>query len=136
MPRGYQVDLTVLPEDSWTTLIDAVLLDDSPTSATSANMAVDGMRGAWVLLNIDSTLTPTDVRFVPQFSEDGGTTYYDYLEGVWASMYFEDADTASGITRAFYLPFAGVDDWRMYVVATGTSSSAKFTITVKARAYR
>ena len=122
---------------SWITLIDAILFDADPTSANSANMNVDGFRGVWVLLNIDSTGTGAHViRFLPQFSDDGGTTYWDYEEGIWASMIFEDVDTASGVTKAFLLPFEGIDDWRMRVVCTGTDATYKFTVTVKAKVFK
>ncbi|MFQ5858981.1 MAG: hypothetical protein ACE5LU_25555, partial [Anaerolineae bacterium] len=126
----------VQTEATWTTLVNAVRLDDSPTSYNSANMDVDGYRGAWVLIDVDSTLTPTDVRFLAQFSDDGGTTYWDYEEGLWASLYFEDQDTASGVKKVFDLPLEGIDDWRIRVVATGTNATNYFDVTVKARGYR
>lgn len=131
------VSRAIVAEAAWTTLIDAVLFDDDPTSQNSAVMDVDGYRGVWVLLNIDSTGTSAQIiQFVPQFSDDGGTTYWDYGEGFWASMIFEDVDTASGVKKAFLLPVEGIDDWRMRVVCTGTDATYKFTVTVKARAFK
>lgn len=120
----------------WTTLIDAVVFDDDPTSQNSANMNVKGCRGVWLYLDIDSTATPTTIQFIAQFSPDGGTTYADYTEGLWASLFFEDTETASGIKRIFHLPVEGIDDWRLRVVCVGTDATNKFTVTAKARAYR
>lgn len=131
-----KVDKTVKSEAAWTTMIDGTVFDAAPTSENSANMSVTEFAGAWVLLDIDSTLAPTDITFTPQFSDDSGTTYYDFQEGIWASMVFEDTQTASGIKKAFHLPLAGIDDWRISVVTTGTDATNKFTVTVKARAYR
>ena len=121
---------------AWTTLVDAVVLDDDPTSYASAYMSLDGYRGCWVILDIDSTGSPTTVQFRAQLSPDGGTTYINFEEGIWASMFFEDTDVASGLKRIYHLPCQGIDGWRMYVVGTGTDADNKFTITVQARPYR
>lgn len=128
--------LSVVPDASWTTLIDNVTFDDDPKEMVSALMDVAGSRGVWVLLEVDSVGAPTDVRFLPQFSNDGGTTFWDYEEGIWASMYFEDLDAASGLKKAYHLPLGGVDSWRVRVVCTGTDETRKFVVTVRARAYR
>ena len=126
----------VVTQAAWTTLVNAIRLDDAPTEYNSANMDIDSYKGVSVLISIDSTLAPTGVQFIPQVSDDGGTTYWDYLVGYWASMFFEDADTAAGILRSFDLPIGGFDSWRMRVVATGTDATNYFDVSVLARAYR
>ena len=123
-------------EAAWTTLHSAVRLDDSPTSANSANVDCDGYRGAWILCDIDSTLAPTTLQIIAQFSEDGGTTYWDYVEGVWASLFYEDTVVASGITHAYHLPLEGIDDFRIRIVAVGSDASKYFDVTIKARLYK
>jgi hypothetical protein len=129
-------DSPVVAQSSWATLINGTVFDDDPTEENSSAVDVSGYRGMWLELNIDSTLAPTDITFLPQFTDDDGTTWWDYQEGIWASMVFEDTQTASGIKKVFHLPLAGIDSMRIRVVATGTDGSNFFTVTVKGRAYR
>lgn len=129
-------DVQVVTPEAWTTLLNAVRLDDDPTSYNSAAYDVDGQSAAWVLVDIDSTLAPTAVRIIAQFSDDGGTTWWDFVEGLWASLYWEDTDTAAGIKQAFLLPCGGIDDVRIRAVATGTDATNFFDVTVKIRRFR
>jgi hypothetical protein len=120
---------------AWTTLIDAIRLDNDPTFYNSAALDVEGYAMVALLVAIDSTLAPTDVRIVVQFSDDGGTTWWDYEEGFWASLYWEDTATATEIHKAFVLPVAGFDSMRICAVATGTDAGNYFDVTVKARPF-
>lgn len=125
----------VISEDAWTTLIDDQRLDDAPTSYDSAALDVDGWSAVWILVDIDSTLSPTNIRILAQFSDDGGSTWWDFVEGLWASLYWEDVDTASGIKEVFLLPCGGIDDIRIRAIGTGTDATNYFDVTVKARAF-
>lgn len=129
-------DVQVISEVAWTTLINEIRLDDDPTFYYSAALDIDGWSAVWILIDIDSTLAPTDIRILAQFSDDGGTTWWDFVEGLWASLFWEDADTAAGIKRAFLLPCGGIDDIRVGAIATGTNATNFFDVTVKARAFR
>jgi len=120
---------------AWTTLIDAVRLDDAPTFYNSAALYIEGYSMVALLVSIDSTLAPTDVRLLAQFSDDGGTTWWDFEEGLWASLYWEDTATATEIHKAFVLPVAGFDHVRIRAVATGTDATNYFDVTVKARPF-
>ena len=120
---------------AWTTLIDAVRLDDDPTVYNSAALDVRGYGMVALLVSIDSTLTPTDVRLLPQFSDDDGTTWWDFEEGLWASLYWDDASTATVIYKAFVLPVAGFDSLRIRAVATGSDATNYFDVTVHARPF-
>ena len=121
--------------DEWITIIDAIQIDDAPTFYNSAMQSTPGMAGAWVLIAIDSTLAPTNLRILAQWTDDGGTTWWDFEEGLWASLYWEDLDTAAGINKAFNLPLGGIDDWRIRAVGTGTDATNYFTVTVMYRCY-
>ena len=125
----------IVPDAGWTVMLNAVRLDDAPTSANSALVDVSGKNKALVELFIDSTLAPTTVTFTPQFTTDGGNTYSNYLVGIWASMVFEDTQTAAGLRQTFILDVAGIDQWRMNVVAAGTDATKFFDVTVKTRAF-
>jgi len=120
---------------AWTTLLDAVRLDDDPTFYNSAALDVRGYSMVALLVSIDSTLTPTDVRLLPQFSDDAGTTWWDFEEGLWASLYWDDASTATVIYKTFVLPVAGFDSLRIRAVATGSDATNYFDVTVKARPF-
>ncbi len=129
-------DSPVVAQSIWTTMIDGTVFDADPTEENSAALSVSGYRGMWLELDIDSLLAPADITFLPQFTDDSGVTWWDYQEGIWASMVFEDTQTASGIKKIFHLPLAGIDSMRIRVVATGTDGTNSFTVTVLARAYR
>ena len=133
---GIPVDGLLATEAAWTTLIDAIRIDDAPTFYNSALMDVAGYSAVWVLIDIDSTLAPTDLRVLAQFSDDAGGTWWDFEEGLFASLYWEDTDTAAGINKTFLLPCGGIDDIRIRIVGTGTDATNFFDCTVLARAFR
>lgn len=112
------------------TLIDAETFDDVTTSYNSAKQDVDEWRYFLLFLSVDSTNTPTTIQFLLQFSDDGGTTWYTYKQGLFAALFYEDQDTASGI----YECFGGIvwgRDIRLRAVAVGTSETNTFVVTAK-----
>ena len=118
-----------------TTLIDAVTFDATTTSKNSDKLDVDEWEHFLLFLDVDSTGTGDHIiQFIPQFSDDGGTTWYSYKQGLFASLFYEDVDTASGIKECFSGEVAG-RDFRLRAVATTTSSSLKFTVTAKVEFY-
>ena len=133
---GLDTDTLMLPAAAWTTLIDDVRIDDDPTFFNSDPLDVSVYNACWILIDIDSTLAPTHLRVLAQFSDDAGTTWWDFEEGLWASLGWEDTDTASGINKAFMLPCGGIDDIRIRVVGTGTDATNFFDVSVLARPFR
>ena len=126
----------ISPDDEWTTAID-VTLDAVPTNANSAAYDVSGCTGAAVHIFIDSTGAPTDVRVLAQFTDDtAAVLWHDFEEGLWASLFWEDSDTASGIRKAYTLPISGESTLRFRTVGTGTAAGATFAVVVKFRAFR
>ena len=121
---------------AWTTLVDDIRIDDDPTSYNSAGLDVSEHNACWILIDIDSTLAPTHLRVLAQFSHDAGTTWWDFEEGLWASLGWEDTDTASGINKAFMLPCGGIDLMRIRIIGTGTDATNFFDCTLLARAFR
>ena len=122
-------------EPTWTTLIDAIRIDNAPTDYNSAGMDVSDYGAVWVLCDVDSTLAPTHLRVIAQYSHDAGTTWWDYEEGLWASLGWEDTDTAAGINKAYMLACGGIDLIRIRIVGTGTDAGNFFDVTVLARAF-
>jgi len=122
--------------DEWIKAID-VLLDGTPTSRNSAAYDVTACTGAAVHIFIDSTGAPTDVRVLAQFTDDAAQVlWHDFEEGLWASLFWEDTDTASGIRKTYTLPISGEDTLRFRVIGTGTGAQATFAVVVKFRAFR
>lgn len=138
MPEGgnMPVDEILRTEAAWTTLVNDIRIDDAPTFYNSAAMDITEYNAVWVLIDIDSTLAPTDLRVLAQYTHDGGTTWWDFEEGLWASLFWEDTDTASGINKAKLLQCGGVDSIRIRIVGTGTDATNFFDVTVLARAFR
>jgi len=130
------IDVETITESAWTTLIDNIRIDDAPTFYNSVAHNISTQSAVWVHIAIDSTLAPTNLRVIAQFTDDGGTTWWDFEEGLWASLYWEDLDTAAGINKAFLLPCGGQDSMRIRVVGTGTDATNFFDVTVKIRSFR
>jgi hypothetical protein len=112
------------------------VLAATPTTYTSPAYDIGSTTGAWVCIFVDSTGAPTDVRILVQFSHDEGTTWWDFEEGLWASMFWEDADTASGIHKTYLLPCGGQNLMRFRTIGTGTGAGATFAVRVLFRAFR
>ena len=108
------------------TLHNAQRLDDSPTSATGTEIASDlvgSFRKFALYLDIDSTSTPTTLEVIVQFSDDGGTTWYDYRQGLFAALFYEDTAVAGGIKQMFVGDVAG-RSFRVELVAVGEHHQA------------
>jgi hypothetical protein len=114
------------------TLLDGVVLDAVATTINSAPIDTETRRMFLLYLNVDSTGTGAHIlQAIVQFSDDGGETWYDYLQGPFAALYFEDVDTASGVKVCFSGVCAG-RDMRVQLKSTSTSATLKFTVTAKA----
>lgn len=112
------------------TAIDAVVLDDDPTSTNSDTIAVDPWTDFLLFLSVLSAGTPTTVQFLVEFSDDGGTTWYSYVQGLFAALYYEDGDTAAVKTECFSGKVHG-RDMRIRAIAVGTDGSNTFTVSAK-----
>jgi hypothetical protein len=112
------------------TLIDAITLDDDPTSYNSDALDCSGFRNFLLYLSVDSTSDPTTVQFLVQFSDDAGTTWWTYKQGPFAALFYEDADTATEINECFSSVCAG-RLMRIRAVGTGTDGTHTFKISAK-----
>ena len=130
------VDVRTVTEAAWTTLLADTVFDGTPAVANSNSHDVSGQSALWMQIFIDSTGAPTDARIIAQFSHNNGANWSDFVEGLWASLYWEDTATAAGIRQMFLLPCGGQDLVRFRVVTTGTAPGATFTVGIRARAFR
>ena len=109
-------------------LFNAQILDDDPASTNSSTLDTDNEANFTLYLNITSTLSPTNVQFIVQFSNDGGTTWLDYKKDEFVSLFYEDVDTASGLKECVSGQCVG-SDFRLRIVGTGTDATNFFTVT-------
>ena len=134
MPRMSEMEQAIR-SSGITTLINAITLDDDPTTYNSTGVKCHGFRRFLLFLDVDSTGTGDHVvQFVVQFSDDGGTTWYSYKQALFTSLFYEDQDTASGVKECFSGEVAG-RDMRLRAVGTLTSTTLKFTVTAKVEFY-
>jgi len=112
------------------TLIDAVTLDDDPTSYNSDALDCSGFRNFLLYVAIDSTSTPTTLQLLVQFSDDAGTTWWTYKQGPFAALFWEDGDTATEINECFEGKCGG-RLMRVRAVAVGSDGTKKFKVTAK-----
>lgn len=78
---------------------------------------------------IDSTGAPTTLQVKVQFLDRWSGRWHWYKQGPFASMFWEDSDTASGIKEAFVGDVLG-RAVRVVLLGAGTSAQAYFTVSV------
>lgn len=62
-----------------------------------------------------------------QYWDERSARWYDLNEGIWATLTFEDVDTAAGLARCYHGDFSG-KSCRLKAVCTNGSASLYFTI--------
>ena len=78
-------------------------------------------------LDIDSTSTPTTLQVQVQFANSITGKWHTYKQGLFASLFWEDADTASGIAECFKGPCDG-RLFRIKLIGAGVTGAAYFTV--------
>ncbi len=106
--------------------------DDSPTSADSATADCSMFRRGSFNAIVTEAGAATDITFTLQFSNDGGTTWFDYRVGPWVKYRFDDATIAAHTSGQLKIcePFECVaPSVRMKVTTTGTDGAGNnFTV--------
>ncbi|KKN33016.1 hypothetical protein LCGC14_0807850 [marine sediment metagenome] len=109
-------------------LINAITFNDVTTSKTGISFEVPAYANALILIKNDVTNSPTDFLITIQFS-DNNVDWYDYVMGPFGDLRYV---TAQGdLNQCLELPVLA-PFMRAKIVATGTTSSATFKITLKA----
>lgn len=116
------------------TLINATTFDDDPTSENSAAIDVSKFRKFLLTYSLEKANTPTDIVLQVQFSDDGGTTWFDYTNDFYGDLRFDDTAVGSGIKEAVQGDIGG-RLFRLAVTATGTDQTDTFTLTAKVEFY-
>jgi len=100
---------------------------NATTSANSSSLDVSTARWANIFLDIDTSAgTPTDIRLIPQFSPDSGTTWFDYSVDQWVDLRYVDAQMP--VLEVIPLNYVIPGLFRLRAVATGTDGSNTFTL--------
>ncbi len=86
-------------------------------------------------LEILSTASPTDIEFFVEFSNDGGSNWRHYAQGLFASLVYSDLSVATLRTEIFTGLVAG-DMFRLRVVGVGTDGTDFFTFSSLVRFWR
>lgn len=109
------------------TFIDNITFDATTTSKTSREFHTAPYQKFLLLINLIVASSPTDIVIAVQFSDDRAN-WYKYMQGPFGDLRYEDAagDKMECISGPVLAPWM-----RLYVVATGTSGSNKFTLTGK-----
>lgn len=123
-----ELDIEALTAQATQTFVDNITFDDDPTTYTATGVDVSAYRDFLLLIDLAVVDTPTDIVIRVQFSDDN-STYYNYMNGPFGDLRYEDAAGAKleAIVGKCIAPYM-----RVYVAATGTGSTHKFVLTVKA----
>lgn len=116
-----------------TTLVDNVRIDDDPTSYTSDELGVSAYNRGYVMLYIDSTLSPTTVQVEIEGS-DGEDNWYPITNGFLGVWIYEDTATASGLYDSNHIELPS-EKIRCVITGTGTDATNYFDVTVKIQPY-
>lgn len=118
---------------------ESIRIDDDPTAINSNPFFCSGWAGVWVDVFIDSTGAPTNLRLIARGAGAIGgdpNEWFDFLEGFWASLYWEDADTASGVRQRFNLPLGAWRALQFRLVGIGTGAQAYFDVAIHVTPYK
>lgn len=111
---------------------DVVQLFDQKAINDTTEQLSDGLpcrefREFLLYLGIDSTGAPTTLQVKIQFLDPWSGKWHTYKQGLFASLFYEDTDTANGIYECFSGECAG-REMRVTLTGVGTSGSAYFTV--------
>jgi len=108
-------------------LLKGEVVNSTTVFPTSESILTGPFRRFLLHLDIDSTLAPTTLRVEVQFASSVTGKWHTYKQGLFASLYWEDTDVASGVQECFDGRCAG-RFFRIKLTGAGVSSTAYFTV--------
>ena len=114
-------------------LINAVVLDDSPTSTTSAVETIEGLEnGGYIALSVTWANTPTDVQLKLYIGASDDLTAADYQITVdfWSNLRYVPAQ--GNISEALLIPIeylGAAKTIKISAIATGSDATNTATVT-------
>ncbi len=109
-------------------LFDKLKVDDT-VPRISDGVICQAFRRFLLYIKLKSTSTPTTIRYEVQFLDPWPGEWNTYKQGVFAALYYEDADTATAINDCFEGECMG-REVRVKITGVGTTSAAYFTTSV------
>lgn len=111
---------------------DVIQLFDQKVVNNTTEQISDGLpcreyREFLLYLGIDSTLAPTTLQIKLQFLDPWTGKWHTYKQGLFASLFYEDTATASGIHECFSGECVG-REMRITLTGVGTTVTAFFTV--------
>ena len=107
------------------------LFDQQPVTVTTPIYSDPVECGAFRLfllhLDVDSAGSPTTLQFEVQFLDRPGEKWHTWKQGLFAALFYEDEDTASGVQECFTGEVGG-RSFRLKMTGVGTSAQAYFTV--------
>lgn len=107
-------------------VFNRTVIDDT-VPRVSEPCQVHGYRHFTLYISLLSSGTPTTIHIEPEFLNDDNGRWHTYKQGLFAALFYEDADCATEIHEVFNGDCAG-RDIRFKVTGVGTSAQAYFTI--------
>lgn len=122
------MDESVIRSGEIIQLFEKLKADDT-VPRISDGVVCQAFRRFLLYLFIDSTGAPTTIQYEVQFLEPWTGQWYTYKQGLFACLFYEDADTASGIYECFEGECMG-RELRVKMTGVGTTAAAYFTTSV------
>jgi hypothetical protein len=110
-----------------TRLLDDVTFNNVKTTDNSISVPCADYRKFTVFVEVKSNNTPTSIQFRPQFSIDGGISWFDLYEEQYPSLMQEDTGTVTATARC-YTGDCASPHFSLYTVAVGTTAPNTFIV--------
>lgn len=125
--RTHIFDSTTVRSEDQLRLINQLVLNAVVTSYDSDGILCGAFRKFALHVRVLSSGAPTTVQFIVQFLNESDGLWSTYKQGVFASLFYEDADTATEVQECFVGDVLG-RQMRVRVVGTGTDAANTFTV--------
>ena len=125
--RTHTFDSTTVRSEEQLRLINQLLLNAVVTSYNSDGILCGAFRKFALHVRVKSDGTPTTVQFIVQFLNESDGLWSTYKQGVFASLFYEDTDTATEVRECFIGDVLG-RQMRICVVGTGTDAANTFMV--------
>ena len=120
-------DETTARSEDQLRLIGQLVLNAVTTSHNSDGILCGAFRKFALHVRVLSAGTPTTVQFIVQFLNEVDGLWSTYKQGLFASLFYEDADTATEVRECFIGDVLG-RQMRVRVVGVGTDAANTFTV--------
>ena len=125
--RARIFDETTARSEDQLRLIGQLVLDAVTTSHNSDSVICGAFRKFALHVRVLSAGAPTTVQFIVQFLNEVDGLWSTYKQGLFASLFYEDTDTATEVQECFVGDVLG-RQMRVRVVGVGTDAANTFTV--------